>query len=690
MRALSWCLWLLPRAWRGRARPKRPAASRAESLEPRQLLTITIQFDYSRDANHFFDDPVRRQVLDLAGQTLGARLDDNLLGVSPSGSNTWSLTVSNPSGTGSISLNNETIPENTLLVFVGSRNMNSLGLGGPGGYSSSGSNSWLDLVAARGQVGMLENPETDFGLWGGSITFDHDANWYFGETTSGLSSSKQDFLSVAMHELGHVLGIGTAGSWDHYVAGGYFKGPNAVAEYGGNVPLSGSSHFHEGAEDAGQEVAMDPSLLAGTRKLFTALDYAALVDIGWQVNGISNGEPDNGDDGGDSGDDGGEVAPPATQTVNVDPNRPHTIVITDDDVPNDGRSRLILDGQLSSFINPSDELVINGGFKNDVIRIESVDAAFTARITVNAGPGNDRVDASLLTLAINASGGSGKDTLTGGTGDDTLLGGNDADCLLGNGGNDSLIGEAGNDKILAGSGNDAVNGGDGNDNLQGEAGSDSMVGGLGNDSINGGDDDDSLGGEVGRDTLLGGLGNDSLDGGLENDNLQGQAGDDSVRGGDGNDTLTGLTGADTLVGDAGNDALNGGVDNDLLLGGDGNDRLLADAGDDTLNGGAGNDTLQGGAGNDALSGYVGNDSLLGEDGNDTLIGGEGNDRLRGGNGDDLLRGGFGNDRVDGESGIDTLSGGNGSGKDLLDRLVARTGDLVDELFVFSADWIDAV
>lgn len=32
-----------------------------------------------------------------------------------------------------------------------------------------------------------------------------------------------------------------------------------------------------------QEVAMDPDLLEGTRKRFTALDAAALKDIGWEV-----------------------------------------------------------------------------------------------------------------------------------------------------------------------------------------------------------------------------------------------------------------------------------------------------------------------------------------------------------------------------------------------------------------------
>lgn len=683
MRTFSWCLSFWLRILRRPRRGRSVARSRAELLESRQLLTITIQFDYSRDTNHFFDDTARRQILEQAGETIGNRLDDHLLPIAPSGGNTWSLTASNPSGTGSFTLDDQTIPEDTILVFVGSRNTSSLGVGGPGGYSSSGSDAWLDLVAARGQTGMLEIPESDFGLWGGSITFDTDANWYFGMSADGQGSNQQDFLSVAMHELGHVLGIGTAGSWDNQVSGSFFTGENSVAEFGGNVPLSGSSHFREGTEDDGNEVAMDPSILVGTRKLFTALDDAALADIGWELNGTEGG----------GGGDGGDPPPipyPETYTINVDHNRPHVIVIVDDDVPNNGRSRFILDGQTSSFLNPTIELIINGGTKNDSVLIQSLDAAFAAKITVNVGSGADRVDASAIGVAVSILGAAGRDTLIGGAGNDTLLGGNDDDSLTGNGGADSLAGEAGVDRIFAGSGNDVLSGGDGNDNLQGQAGNDTVVGGAGQDSINGGDDDDSLSGEIGRDTLLGGLGNDSLDGGVEDDNLQGQDGNDLLRGGDGNDSMTGSAGADTLQGNVGNDTLNGGLDNDSLLGGAGNDRILADAGNDTLNGGGGNDTLFGGLGNDALSGFAGNDSLLGDDGNDTLIGGDGNDRLHGGRNNDLLRGGFGNDRVDGETDADTVSGGNGAGKNPLDTVVAGAGDLVDELFVFDADWINAI
>ncbi len=620
----------------------------------------------------------------MVGQTLGSRLNDHLQAITPSGSNTWTLSATNPSGASSFSLTNPTIPEDTLIVFVGARAMNSLGIGGPGAYSSSGSSEWLDLVQSRGQAGALNNPKSDFSPWGGSISFDLDANWYFGTSEAGLGSHQQDFLSVAMHELGHLLGIGTADSWDRYVSSESFLGPHSSEAYGGNVPLSGDAHFEEGLKNGGQEVAMDPSLLEGTRKLFTELDFAALADIGWEVS--------SGGNTGGGGDDGGigETPAPATHTIQVATARSHTLIIRDNGIPDDGRSQLILDGVSSEFINPTDELIISGGLKNDIILIQSLESTFTARITVNAGAGHDRVDASAVTVPVNLSGSTGRDTLSGGDGNDTLSGGRDADSLVGNGGEDSMAGDAGNDTLVAGDGPDSLAGGAGNDNLQGQSGNDFLEGGDGNDALSGGDDHDLLSGDAGKDTLLGGLGDDVLDGGTENDNVQGQAGNDFLRGGSGNDSLSGLDGLDTLRGDLGSDTLNGGADDDSLLGGDGNDSLLGDLGADTLNGGIGNDTLKGGFGDDALSGYSGNDSLVGDDGNDTLIGGDGNDRLRGGLGDDLLRGGTGNDRVDGETGSDTISAGNGSGKDLRDTVVFETSDVLDEFFVFTRDWIDAI
>ncbi len=108
--------------------------------------------------------------------------------------------------------------------------------------------------------------------------------------SSILGDNLNDLYSVLLHEIGHVLGIGTADSWNNLVSGGLFTGAASVASYGGSVPLNPTGdHWAEGTKSTvygtatSQEAAMDPTLTVGTRKLFTNLDVAGLQDVGWQI-----------------------------------------------------------------------------------------------------------------------------------------------------------------------------------------------------------------------------------------------------------------------------------------------------------------------------------------------------------------------------------------------------------------------
>ena len=86
--------------------------------------------------------------------------------------------------------------------------------------------------------------------------------------------------------------------------------------------------------------------------------------------------------------------------------------------------------------------------------------------------------------------------------------------------------------------------------------------------------------------------------------------------------------------------------------------------DDILAGQSGRDLIDGGKGDDLIDGKLGDDILLGDEGNDMIYGFDGNDVIYGGKGDDLLSGENDNDKLYGEEGHDILSGG--SGNDILD------------------------
>ena len=68
----------------------------------------------------------------------------------------------------------------------------------------------VDAVTTRGQRNAIGPGATDYGVWGGAISFNSDASWYFGASDGGLGPDESDFLTTAMHELGHVLGYGVA------------------------------------------------------------------------------------------------------------------------------------------------------------------------------------------------------------------------------------------------------------------------------------------------------------------------------------------------------------------------------------------------------------------------------------------------------------------------------------------------
>jgi hypothetical protein len=273
------CFFHHPRASRG-SRP------RLESLEDRCCPSLTFLFDYSFDSSGFFNDPQRRAILNLAGQILGSHLYDSLTPITPSPGNTWTASIDNPATGVPVGLPNLDIPANTLLIYAAGRDYQgaSVGEGGFGGESASGSSSWLDTVAARGQTGALGATPTNFAPWGGALSFDTTTSWSFGDASTPPGPQQYDFLSVALHELGHVLGIGTALSWQAHVWAGAFHGQAAEAEFGGPVPVDASAHhWATGTLDHGVEPDMTPSIQAGQRKLFTPLDWAALQDIGWQL-----------------------------------------------------------------------------------------------------------------------------------------------------------------------------------------------------------------------------------------------------------------------------------------------------------------------------------------------------------------------------------------------------------------------
>ena len=631
--------------------------------------SFEIKFDYRFDDNGFFDDPDARSTLEKAAETWENLIQEDLPDI-PTGVEFGALNPSNGDRT-TINLSDSI---DDLLIFVGAEAT-------PFGGNPSLPHSRIcscrfccpppakakksaSPPAAEIEVSPLAQATftgtniagtkfqnringSDFTPWAGSISFNDSptfsdgspAEWFFDttpETEESIPNNAVDFFSTALHEIGHILGIGTASIFQEIGRGGNFDGENTLNVTENGVPLTSDlSHIDPNFTDNGENPLMEP--VVSGRTFPTEAELAMLADIGWEIDGFT---PQ------------GEIPPLAT---------------TGDDTI---RGTILSD-------------VISGLDGNDRIRSN------TGNDFVFGGKGDDEL-----------LGEEGNDHLSGEAGNDELFGEEGNDYLLGGKGADFLTGEEGRDVLLGGEENDQLQGENENDVLFGEEGEDTLFSGMGDDWLAGGKGDDELQGGEGNDVLISGAGNDSLFGqeGIDRFVFHPENGEDRINDFDvvneviEIDSAFGFTPEEVLAaitkpfsnvsrlnlstedqvdvfhesttgtpltldniriigssqaiqfGSLGDDTLNITGEASIALSGTGDDlmnfsafsgnstrhRLYGGEGDDIIFANEGN-RLFGGTGNDFLNASLGN-------GNNRLYGGEGNDRLVGGNNDTLIAG----------------------------------------------------
>jgi len=193
--------------------------------------------------------------------------------------------------------------------------------------------------------------------------------------------------------------------------------------------------------------------------------------------------------------------------------------------------------------------------------------------TISLDPGSFSSVAG-LTGNIAIAFGTRVETAIGGSGNDTIHANDLADVLMGGAGQDSLIGGAGNDHIygnmatsVAGTtdGADLIDVGAGMNYANGNAGNDTIMAGDGSNRLFGGQGDDHISAGNGTDSINGNLGNDIITVGNGRDTVHGGQGDDVIRVGSGNDLILGDLGNDTLYAGAGHDVITGGSGADLFV-----------------------------------------------------------------------------------------------------------------------------
>jgi len=252
---------------------------------------LIIEIDYSYDTSGFFQSPQRRETLANAFDSVN-RWVDTLSPIAQSGGNTWTGVVIRPdTGIGTfLDGSGLSIPADTIRVYVGARNLgaNFLASAERNFALSNGTPAWNDLVRYRGQAGTAQN--ADYSPWGGAISFNPNFAWHDGIDANGLEPTEYDLFTVASHEMVHLLGFGTAESFNALILDGKFTGPAAVAQSSAANPLlvisADGDHWEPQTNStiAGQSVLslLTPSIPPGQRLRMSDLDAAALDDLGWE------------------------------------------------------------------------------------------------------------------------------------------------------------------------------------------------------------------------------------------------------------------------------------------------------------------------------------------------------------------------------------------------------------------------
>ncbi|MBK1792282.1 hypothetical protein [Persicirhabdus sediminis] len=266
---------------------------------------IDIVIDYTYDTTNFFDTQEKRDAIEAVADFYGEIITDELAAIDPSlfPSYIWRITFADPLTGDSIVLENPSIPANTIIIYVGGKDLD----GSTAGQASTGSiayhnvESWKKHIFGRGKPGAeitTSSLRTEYAPWGGIVMFDTikpdstPREWNFSLSQNQTGS---EFVTIAIHEIGHVLGLGSADSWDNLISNGVFNGPAASNSYG-SAPPADYGHFGSGTNSSlfgvfsathGQSrPAIMNSSTTDTGSNFdviTDLDLAALVDIGWKI-----------------------------------------------------------------------------------------------------------------------------------------------------------------------------------------------------------------------------------------------------------------------------------------------------------------------------------------------------------------------------------------------------------------------
>ncbi|MEM7682230.1 MAG: dockerin type I domain-containing protein [Planctomycetota bacterium] len=302
---------------------------------------IDIVVDYTYDTNNFFDTQDKRDAMQAVADRFSRVITSPLAAVGPAGTATgtspgWRIGLTHPGTGGSLQISTAAsfgsdpiagagaataygfagLNADEWTLFAGGRALSSAGIGGTG--TGTNFTTTFDDIQGPMHRGFDDNTPSDsvsdLPRWGGGISFDTGRTWHF-DLDTPAPIGELDFYSIALHEVGHALGLGSG--WNQWASNGaetLYSGQNAIDVWNDQVSGAvttldlegGDPHWEDGrytspifapgepnlvgtvgtAPGVWQDLLMEPiANFTGTLRRFelTNMDVAALEDVGWAV-----------------------------------------------------------------------------------------------------------------------------------------------------------------------------------------------------------------------------------------------------------------------------------------------------------------------------------------------------------------------------------------------------------------------
>jgi Putative Ig domain len=250
-----------------------------------QSILFPLVVNFSKDQTGFFDDPVKRAIVQQAGNDWFYFFDDMHLSQVAAGSETtW---IWNPSGFNSGYYTTNTNAYTGFMLYAYGIHTSALRSGGEGSYAGGFQHSGNTTFQIKRSGGVEIETAGNFNSLGWFLTTGDDDWWH----TGNYVDEANDLYSIVHHEMGHAFMFnGAYPIFAQAKSQGQLENARILAYQGAYPKIDASDHFHGTVDRISKKGAFGYEYYGSVpqrRWLITKLDLLAAQAVGYRLRSTS-------------------------------------------------------------------------------------------------------------------------------------------------------------------------------------------------------------------------------------------------------------------------------------------------------------------------------------------------------------------------------------------------------------------